>query len=443
MKEQINTLFNLAGVGNVSQHPSAPFSALLHRSSRRVPRPTSEILNPENKMVDGSTIAAILTGVLALAGAVASAWMSGWNEQRSQERKNRKVLVRYAMPLLIAAWDLANWFDDILNDDFYSPEACEAYGDGWNTQFTSYLIGQYLAGIHILREQTYFLAHLPGTRVHKLKKLLWKIQNEFISMHYTERQSRGMRWSEGDMLAVQEHMTIAGDLSGEENVRDLRTMPWVEFQQNYALRSQESNDDKSLELKTIFEWYETEFQRIVYRRFKYLYTIKWPRNKNPQQATAPKDTLITAELIQQHREEDERIEKEQKENPDAGLIVPDWRIRRLQHLLCDLIKLLDDVSGMKFNRPIKKCGMDTVQLVPGGGRLDNKVPCDCSSTDCNPGEEDFKHRQLTGSGRTKDYPKKDNTSNPGCRAPTRQGTLGLESKEAGEGGSSQNLSCLV
>ena len=76
--------------------------------------------------IDGSTIAAILTGILALVGAVASAWMSGWNLQRLESRKNQKALARSSGPLLIAPWDLANWLYDILKDTAYSPWRCES-----------------------------------------------------------------------------------------------------------------------------------------------------------------------------------------------------------------------------------------------------------------------------------------------------------------------------
>ena len=67
--------------------------------------------------LDGTTVAAIVTGILAIAGAIATAWMSGWNEERTQARANKKALSRYSVPLIIAAWDLANWFYDILEED--------------------------------------------------------------------------------------------------------------------------------------------------------------------------------------------------------------------------------------------------------------------------------------------------------------------------------------
>jgi hypothetical protein len=54
-------------------------------------------------MLDGSAIAAILTGILALGGVLATAWKSSWNEQRKQQHVNCKALARYSLPLLVAS----------------------------------------------------------------------------------------------------------------------------------------------------------------------------------------------------------------------------------------------------------------------------------------------------------------------------------------------------
>jgi hypothetical protein len=43
-------------------------------------------------MLDGAAIAAILVGILTAVGGLATAWMSSWNVERVQARKNRKVL---------------------------------------------------------------------------------------------------------------------------------------------------------------------------------------------------------------------------------------------------------------------------------------------------------------------------------------------------------------
>lgn len=66
-------------------------------------------------MLDGGSIAAIITGIIALVSAVAAAWMSGWNERRQSGKKNMRIISEHAMPLLISAWDLHNYFYDVLD----------------------------------------------------------------------------------------------------------------------------------------------------------------------------------------------------------------------------------------------------------------------------------------------------------------------------------------
>ncbi|KAM7218440.1 hypothetical protein V8F06_006204 [Rhypophila decipiens] len=330
-------------------------------------------------MLDAGAIAAILTGTLALFGAFAAAWMSGWSEQRRESRKNRRVLARYSVPLLIASWDLANWLYDILEDKAYSPRRCKAYGDACDSQFTSYLFGQYFAGVHIVREMTQFFSHIKGNRAEQLKTLMWKIQDEFITIHYEMREELELRWFEGDILAVQEAMTVACD-----GGVGLRTMGWLEFQKNY----EEGHD--SMDLKSIFESYEDQFQTIVYRRFKYLYSIQWKTHENPQGGG-----------LRKLNEEERRIAEEKEEDPENRIVVviTDHRVRRLQHLLIDLVKLLDEESNMDFNRPIRRCDMDVDRRTVAHGTLPATskaltyhVPCDCSR--CNSKKVDFEHRDL-------------------------------------------------
>lgn len=385
--------------------------------------------------LDGSAVAAIVTGILALLGALATAWMSGWNEQRTQARANKKALARYSVPLIIAAWDLSNWFFDILEIDNYTSERCAAYGDGWSSQFTSYLLGSYFAGVHIIREMTHFFAHIRGEEAEKLKKLLWKIQDEFVSMHYDGRENLEMRWFEGDILAAQEHLTEVINNGSGETARELRIIGWVEFQKKYAPASESELAD-SPELHKLFEWYEHEFERIVYRRFRSLYTNNWPERTNPQAYETLRASIDSEELQnkleretlketlddeKERRElekkglrenlkyekkrnklqqEEESIRKEQQQYPQFSVIVPDHRVRRLQHLLMDLVEVLDTFTTMKLNRPVRRCTMLAENRVsPEKGNplrlvTDLLIPCDCSSFECNPKQEDFLDRQL-------------------------------------------------
>lgn len=365
--------------------------------------------------LEGSAIAAIVTGVLALGGVLTSAWMSGWNERRTATRKNKKALTKYAAPLLIASWDLANWFYDILDERNYSPQRCKAYGNGWNSQFTSYLIGAFFASIHIVREKTHYLAHIKGKEAETLKKLLWKISDEFISMEYEDRESLEMRWFEGDILAVQEHMTELADLNGDGVAGEMRVIGWVDFKKKYVVKEPGSENKKAVGLTKIFDWYEMEFQRIIYRRFKNLYANSFKGFDNPQDFERMTASMSDEKLIERYVEAEKLIVQEQDDSRSDKLVVPDHRVRRLQHLLSDLVILLDQLSNMRFNRPIRKCKM----IADGTG---DQIPCDCHSTGCNPKQVDFEHRQLAGTEYMKLRAQMTSGANPTRRVVTWPGT---------------------
>ena len=207
-------------------------------------------------------------------------------------------------------------------------------------------------------------------------------------MDYEDRHSLEMRWFEGDVLAAQEHLTEMADLDGDGVAGEMQTISWTEFQKVYA--DTKSDHGGSPGLYKLFEWYEIEFQRIIYRRFKYLYSTRWSEHVNPQQVEhveAEGPHTFDGSTMERWQEEEKLIEKEQKDTPDAGLVIPDHRCRRIQHLLSDLVLTLDEVSRMNFNRPIRRCTMGIDGI---GGR----IPCDCNFVDCNPKGLDFKHRQL-------------------------------------------------
>jgi hypothetical protein len=66
---------------------------------------------------------------------------------------------------------------------------------------------------------------------------------------------------------------------------------------------------------------------------------------------------------------------EEADIKDSGKIVmvPDQRMRRMQHLLAELVELIDKVSGMNFNRKAFRCRSANL--------------CDCST--CSPDFDRF------------------------------------------------------
>jgi hypothetical protein len=105
------------------------------------------------------------------------------------------------------------------------------------------------------------------------------------------------------------------------------------------------------------------------------------------------------EKIKKLEKEEASIKSEREEYPNISVIVPDHRVRRLQHLLSDLVEVLDAFTAMKLNRPVRRCKMLVENNVfpssnPLGLVTKDRIPCDCSYFDCNPDQEDFPHRQL-------------------------------------------------
>jgi hypothetical protein len=145
----------------------------------------------------------------------------------------------------------------------------------------------------------------------------------------------------------------------------------------------------------VFEWYEDEFQRIVYRRFKYLYSTEWKDHEIPQGVETTGKSFGDDEKAHERLEEDKQIAEERQGDPSIVVIISDHRVRRLQHLLSDLVRLLDEEPNMKLNRPVRRCKMAVDKRVLAAGTSETfqyQVPCDCHSVACNPKGEDFEYR---------------------------------------------------
>jgi uncharacterized protein YdaU (DUF1376 family) len=159
---------------------------------------------------------------------------------------------------------------------------------------------------------THFFANMRDEKAEELKKLLWKIQDEFIAMNYEGWENLEMRWSAGCILAAQEHLTVVADLDGDGNTAEMRTVGWMEFQKKYnPTPVPEDGTDVSAGLKELFEWYEMEFQSAIYRRFKSLYSTNWAVKSNPQDFEKIHKESTDAEKIDLEAEQ-ERTKKAQK-----------------------------------------------------------------------------------------------------------------------------------
>jgi hypothetical protein len=180
-----------------------------------------------------------------------------------------------------------------------------------------------------------------------------------------------MRWTIGHILTVQEHLTKFVDNNGTGTAGELQAVGWLEFCEKYD----------SPELRDIFDEYENDYERIIHRRSAQL------GRKPPHK-------------MEHFDDGDQDLISEKDQYPNISAFPPDHRVRRLQHLLIDLVVLLDKFTATRLNRPVRKCDMTLKRTVysshnPLSLETGFRIPCDCSDTKkCNKDAVDFEHRQL-------------------------------------------------
>jgi hypothetical protein len=199
-----------------------------------------------------------------------------------------------------------------------------------------------------------------------------------------------MRWTIGHILTVQEHLTKYVDKNGTGTAGELQAVGWLEFCKKYDSTSgsdsasgsnSASGSEGSPALRDIFDEYEADYERIIHRRYAQL-GRKTPRN------------------IEDFNKEEKKLRWEKELYPNINPFPPDHRVRRLQHLLIDLVVLLDKFTATRLNRPVRKCDMTLKRTVysshnPLSLETGFRIPCDCSDTKkCNKDAVDFEHRQL-------------------------------------------------
>lgn len=230
-------------------------------------------------MVD---IVSIIIAVVSLVGALLSASITGWFAYRSEERKRRfdseKLVAKYRDPLLLAAHDLQSRLFNIVDQNFlrYHDDASRDHHDNV-LHYTCFLVGQYFAWTHILRNQVQFLRFSTNKNNKDLANALSKIQDAFSTSRPARYSLPFLLWR-GHQMAIGEIMTVKKDAE--------------QFCVGYAAFKQQWTDNE------VFRgWFRSIESDVV--------------------------TLAGAS-------------GEKESSP-----VPDHRLRRLQHLLLDLIHILD------------------------------------------------------------------------------------------------------
>lgn len=163
-------------------------------------------------MVD---VVSIVIAVVSLVGAILSAGITAfvtfYNEKTKRESDARKLVAKYRDPLLLASKELQSRLFNIAENDMI-PYYYESRR-GFVVDYTAFLIGQYLAWAYILRRQIQFLRFSTNENDNrKLIHLLDSIQETFSTDRFEENPDEALfsLWR-GQQMAIGELMTIRQD----------------------------------------------------------------------------------------------------------------------------------------------------------------------------------------------------------------------------------------
>ncbi|PQE21525.1 ccch zinc finger protein [Rutstroemia sp. NJR-2017a BVV2] len=230
-------------------------------------------------MVDtASIIIAVVSLVGSLVAALFTGWISYYLDQAKQRKATTALIRKYRDPLTLAAYDLQSRIWGLLNSLLDYVEDAEKRENIYT--YTAFLIGQYLSWTYILRRQAQFLRFSTEKTNQELNQILDAIKEQFSKDYSNSRHSGEedpLMLWRGQQMAIGELMTL------QEEGGQLYCIGFAAFTERYHKDPEFS------------KWFNPIKEGI--------------------------DELVNARRKENH--------------------VITFRLRRLQHLLIDLVLLLD------------------------------------------------------------------------------------------------------
>lgn len=182
-------------------------------------------------MVD---IVSIIIAVVSLIGSLVAAGFTGWISYYMDQVKRRneaKALIhKYRDPLMLAAYDLQSRLWGIVQMDLLRYVEDEDKKDLINV-YTAFLVGQYLSWTYILRRQAQFLCFSTDKTNTQLNKILETITKEFsVDRRNPEDKLNG---EDPFMLWSGQQMAIGETMSLEAEQGQLYCMGFAAFSSKY------------------------------------------------------------------------------------------------------------------------------------------------------------------------------------------------------------------
>lgn len=256
-------------------------------------------------MVD---VASIILAVISLVSSIIVAGVGSWltynTDKRKARREAEKLLQKYRDPLLFAAEDLQSRLWGLLETHVLTfHDGAQNYQDALYI-YTAFVVGQFFAWTHILRRETQLLPFSleEDARLKSFVAILHGIQGVMLTDEHLSEEGRAFTLWRGHQMAIGEFMATREEGSNSSSQR--LCMGFYEFTRTWKLEEKISNPEE----RTMRTWFQPVVEGIE-------------------------------ELVEKGREA-----------PEGN------RLRRLQHLLIDLIEVLDPSKQRLNSNPLLRCG---------------------------------------------------------------------------------------
>lgn len=310
-------------------------------------------------MVDTTSI---ILSVVSLVGAIGVALFTGYMTYAGEERKRRqeinKLVRQYRDPLLTAAFDLQDRMWELLEKQITHTDRRRGNGEENVGIFTCYLFAQFIAWTHALKMRAQFLAFQEDRPTRDLRGILYKISDELSTNRYDNSGQTFRLWP-GHQLAIAECMMVKDEKTGE-----IKPMGWHEFRLKF------NKDETFNERKETYLRKEPEATKPVVKQDddvakREAASVGKDRAKLPGPIKQAPEEPFVFYFAWMHESIFKMLDRKRREEAD----VQDQRLRRLQHLLIDLLMVLDPAGETRSDREAKRCR--------------SAAECDCTNKDCN------------------------------------------------------------
>ena len=192
-------------------------------------------------MIDIAAITvAIISLIASLAVAVASGFLAIYSDDHKHRQERERLMRKYRDPLLLAAQDLQNRLYNIVEY-----ELVNEWIDGLQEQkdclviYTAFLVGQYLAWTHILRLEAQFacFATEESNRTKRLVSVLARIQKCLDENDPKMPKTPFLMWK-GHQFAIGELMTVPSTVGVSESPGGV-SMGYAEFTRKWKARAED------------------------------------------------------------------------------------------------------------------------------------------------------------------------------------------------------------